>query len=104
MEKFFDRVFAEPRAISDILSRNVPMSPLTDVEQVELLSAHGLDCLHFPSLPSMTLQLALKVTDVERRPAETAKLISHPKTRKRVITATSRDVTFFQGAAAAIWR
>jgi len=30
-----------------------------------MLSAHGLDCLHFPSLPSMTLQLALKVTDVE---------------------------------------
>jgi len=35
MEKFFDRVFAEARAISDILSRDVPMSPLTDVEQVE---------------------------------------------------------------------
>ena len=30
-----------------------------------MLSAHGLDCLHFPSLPSMTLQLALKVTDVQ---------------------------------------
>jgi len=35
MEKFFDRVFAEARAISDILSRDVPMSPLTDVEQVK---------------------------------------------------------------------
>jgi len=30
-----------------------------------MIDAHGLDCLHFPSLPSMTLQLALKVTDVE---------------------------------------
>ena len=30
-----------------------------------MLKAHGLDCLHFPSLPSMTLQMALKVTGVE---------------------------------------
>ena len=30
-----------------------------------MLKAHGLDCLHFPSLPSMTLQMALKITDVE---------------------------------------
>jgi len=30
-----------------------------------MIDAHGLHCLHFPSLPSMTLQLALKVTDVE---------------------------------------
>jgi len=30
-----------------------------------MLNAHGLDCLHFPSLPSMTLQMALKITDVE---------------------------------------
>ena len=29
-----------------------------------MINAHGLDCLHFPSLPSMTLQLALKVTDM----------------------------------------
>jgi len=28
-------------------------------------NAHGLDCLHFPLLPSMTLQMALKITDVE---------------------------------------
>jgi len=42
---------------------------LTDVfenfRRTMLTSAHGLDCLHFPSLPIMTLQLALKVTDVE---------------------------------------
>jgi len=41
---------------------------LTDVfENVRrtMLSAHELDCLHFPSFPSMTLQLALNVTDVE---------------------------------------
>jgi len=30
-----------------------------------MIDAHGLGCLHFPSLPSMTLQLVLKVTDVE---------------------------------------
>ena len=30
-----------------------------------MLRSHGLDCLHFPSLPSMTLQLALKITGVE---------------------------------------
>jgi len=30
-----------------------------------MIDVHGLDCLHFPSLPSTTLQLALKVTDVE---------------------------------------
>ena len=29
------------------------------------MNSHGLDCLHFPSLPSMTLQLSLKVTGVE---------------------------------------
>ena len=41
---------------------------LTDVVQkfrLTMLNAHGLDCLHFPSLPSMTLQLALKITNVE---------------------------------------
>ena len=27
--------------------------------------ANNLDCPHFPSLPSLTLQLALKVTGVE---------------------------------------
>jgi len=27
--------------------------------------ANNLDCLHFPSLPNLTLQLALKVTGVE---------------------------------------
>ena len=30
-----------------------------------MLRDHGLDCLHFPSLPSMTLQMALKMTGVE---------------------------------------
>ena len=30
-----------------------------------MMDSHGLDCLHFPSLPSMTLQMALKVTGVE---------------------------------------
>ena len=30
-----------------------------------MIDACGLDCLHFTRLPSMTLQLALKVTDVE---------------------------------------
>jgi len=30
-----------------------------------MIDVHGLDCLHFPSLPSITLQLALKVTDIE---------------------------------------
>jgi len=30
-----------------------------------MLKSHGLDCLHFPSLPSMTWQMALKVTGVE---------------------------------------
>jgi len=30
-----------------------------------MLNAHGLDCLHFSSLPSVTLQMALKITDVE---------------------------------------
>ena len=30
-----------------------------------MFRAHGLDCLHFPSLPSLTLQLALKITGVE---------------------------------------
>jgi len=42
--------------------------PLTDVFQAfrcTMISTHGLDCLHFPSLPSMMLQLALKVTEVE---------------------------------------
>jgi len=29
------------------------------------IDVHGLDCLHFPSLPSLTLQLVLKVTEVE---------------------------------------
>jgi len=41
---------------------------LADVFQAfrrTMISAYGLDCLHFPSLPSMTLQqLELKVTDV----------------------------------------
>jgi len=26
---------------------------------------HGLDCLHYPTLPSMTMQMALKTTDVQ---------------------------------------
>ena len=30
-----------------------------------MIGAHGLDCLHFHSFPSMILQLALKVTEVE---------------------------------------
>jgi len=30
-----------------------------------MISAHGLDCLHFPTLPSMTLQIALKITQIE---------------------------------------
>jgi len=30
-----------------------------------MLKSHGLDCLHFLSLPSMTLQLELKVTGVK---------------------------------------
>jgi len=30
-----------------------------------MYNAHGLDCLHFPSLPSFTLQMALKMTAVE---------------------------------------
>jgi len=30
-----------------------------------MLKYHDLDCLHFPSLPSMTWQMALKVTGVE---------------------------------------
>jgi len=41
---------------------------LADVFQAfrqTMVNAHKLDCLHFPSLPSVTLQLALKVTEVE---------------------------------------
>jgi len=30
-----------------------------------MLDSHGFNCLHLPSMPSMTLQLALKVTGVE---------------------------------------
>jgi len=30
-----------------------------------MISAHGLDCFHFPTLPSMTLQIALKMTQIE---------------------------------------
>ena len=30
-----------------------------------MISTHGLDCLYFPSLPSMALQVALKMTGVE---------------------------------------
>jgi len=30
-----------------------------------MYNAHGLDSLHFSSLPSLTLQMALKVTAVE---------------------------------------
>jgi len=30
-----------------------------------MLEAHGLDCLYFPTLPSMTFQLALKMTNIE---------------------------------------
>jgi len=30
-----------------------------------MVQAQGLDCLHFPTLPSLTLQLALKITGVE---------------------------------------
>jgi len=32
MEKFFDHIFKEAKTISDILSQNVPMTPLTDDE------------------------------------------------------------------------
>ena len=35
MEKFFDRVFEEANTMSDILSRDVPMSPLSRNEQAE---------------------------------------------------------------------
>ena len=41
---------------------------LVDIFQsfrLTMLKSQGLDCLHFPSLPSMTLQLALKITGVE---------------------------------------
>ena len=41
---------------------------LVDIFQrfrLTMLKSQGLDCLHFPSLPSMTLQLALKPTGVE---------------------------------------
>ena len=30
-----------------------------------MLRAHGLDCLHFPSLPSLSFQMALKMTQVQ---------------------------------------
>ena len=30
-----------------------------------MLRAHGLDCLHFPSLPSLSFQMAPKMTRVE---------------------------------------
>ena len=30
-----------------------------------MMKKHGLDCLHFPSLPSMTLQMALKITEID---------------------------------------
>ena len=30
-----------------------------------MLAAHDIDCLHFPSLPSVVMQLALKMTAVE---------------------------------------
>jgi len=29
------------------------------------MRSHGLDCLHFPSLPSLSFQMALKMTQVE---------------------------------------
>jgi len=41
---------------------------LTDCFQASrqaMLRAHGLDCLHFPSLPSLSFQMALKITQVE---------------------------------------
>jgi len=41
---------------------------LTDVFvnfRATMLHDHGLDCLHFPSLPSMTFQMALKMTGAE---------------------------------------
>jgi len=30
-----------------------------------MLQAYGLDCLHFPSLPSLSFHMALKMTQVE---------------------------------------
>jgi len=30
-----------------------------------MITTHGLDCLYFPTLPSMTLQIALKMTQIE---------------------------------------
>jgi len=41
---------------------------LTDVFESfrqTMMDDHGLDCLHFPTLPSMTMQMALKITDVQ---------------------------------------
>ena len=38
-----------------------------------MYNAHGLDCLHFPSLPSFTLQMALKMTAIELKLIGTAK-------------------------------
>jgi len=38
-----------------------------------MYNAHGLDCLHFLSLPSFTLQMALKMTAIELKLIGTAK-------------------------------
>jgi len=35
---------------------------------------HGLDYLHFPSLPSLTLQIALKITSIELELIEDSKI------------------------------
>jgi len=39
-----------------------------------MYNAHGLDCLHFPILPSLTLQMALKMTSVEQRLIEDSEI------------------------------
>jgi len=39
-----------------------------------MYNAHGLDCLHFPSLPSFTLQMALKMTAVELKLIEDSEI------------------------------
>ena len=41
-----------------------------------MYNAHGLDCLHLPSLPSFTLQMALKMTAVELELIEDSEILS----------------------------
>jgi len=54
-----------------------------------MIDAHGLDCLHFPSLPSMTLQLVLKVTDVE------LELITDPDIYVMIESAIRGGLSYF---------